>query len=618
MLPVRAVIVTLTCLMLSPLAWAQAPVTGTATPGPGRGGQARPAAPVRDRQPGAPAVPQGTGSIAGRVLSGDGLPLRRTQVQLAGVGGRVAQTDSEGRFAFTGLPAGRYTLRANRQGYVALAYGMRTPADRSQPIDLADGQALTGLDIVLPRGSVITGRVTDEFGEPVLQAQVQVLRFQYQPDGERRLNQAGNQATTDDLGQFRIWGLAPGDYVISATARQQFINVPVTNTVISGGVVTSLVGGIVQDRPQEEGYAPTFYPGTTNPAEAQALTVGIGQEVTASLQLVATRLARVSGMVFDSQGRALARTQVMLRTAGNLNAGFNRGGQSNEEGAFSLDNVPPGDYLLEVRPRPQLPQNANINPANLPGGPDNEFASVPLSVGGDLTGIRVVTGKPATITGRVTYDGMPPANGMRIRVVTQPADPTRSIVLPPANRNGNANEGVVAADGTFELTRLTGPVFVRVQLENTGGPQPAQVTYMTKSVIVDGVDVADVPFDPTRRGGTTNMTVVLTDKVTEVSGTVTDSRGNTVDTGVALIVPEDLPPGVSPQRFVRTLQVDRQGHFTVRGMPPGRYAVVAATATDNGRQYDPAQMARVRQFGRSFTIREGDKVSLELKITTDF
>jgi hypothetical protein len=589
-------------------------VTSTASPQGNRGGAPGPTAPTaaqrtppRDRQPNGPR-PAGTASISGRVVSLEGSPLRRTQVQLAGSGvtGRTVLTDNEGRYSFTDLPASRYSLRVFRGGFINLAYGQRTPTEPAKQIELADGQALSGIDIVLPRGSAITGRVVDEYGEPVLQAQVQALRYSYQPSGERMLQPGGNSAVTDDLGQFRLYGLNPGEYFVSAMSRNQFMPMerPGGDLLVFGGHV-------------QEGYAPTYYPGTANPGEAQAITVGLGQELSVQLQLVPTRLAQISGAVFDSQGRPVNGSPVVLRPAtGVIGGGANRGASTIADGTFTVTNVAPGDYYLDVRPRPQQFNGGPNQRGNAAAGPiaEMEFASVPITVDGDISGLNIVTGKGATISGRVVFEGTPPAGGLRIRVVAQPADPQRMLGLP----GGNQQDGLVDADGSFELTRLTGPVFLRVTLTNTsGGPAPNQITVMTKSVMVDGVDVADVPFDPTRRGGRTNVTLVLTDKVTDVSGVVTDGHGAPLESSV-LIVPEDLPPGVSPQRFQRMLRSDREGKFSVRGMPPGRYVAIAATSIDAVQLYDPAAAQRVRQRGHTFSVREGETVTFELSLTTDF
>jgi len=585
-------------------AWAQ----GNRVGGPGTVTPPAPTAPPRDRQPAGGQRPAGTGSISGRVVSADGSVLRRAQVQLSGPGvtGRTVLTDSEGRFSFTALPASRYTLRVFRGGYINLTYGQRTPTDAPKQIELADGQALSGIDILLPRGGAIAGRVVDEFGEPVLQAQVQAWRYSYQPSGERVLQPGGSSAVTDDLGQFRLYGLNAGEYVVSANSRNQFM--PMER---AGGDLLAF-GGQAQ-----EGYAPTYYPGTVNPAEAQTVNLGLGQELAMQLQLVPSRLAQVSGAVFDSQGQPVNGSPVMLRPAAGVVGGANRSASTNAQGAFTLTNVAPGDYFLEVRPRPQppneRPQNGRGN-VNAGATADMEFASVPLTIDGDLTGIQIVTGKGATISGRVVFEGTPPASGLRVRVVAQVADPQRAIGLP-----GNPQqEGFVDAAGAFELTRITGPVFLRVQLTSAnGGPGPNQVNVMTKAVLVDGQDMADIPFDPTRRGRTANVTLVLTDKVTEISGVVTDGHGGPLESSV-MIVPEDLPPGVSPQRFQRMLRSSRDGKFSVRGMPPGRYVALAMPFLDTNQQYDPVLAQRVRQRGHTFSVREGDQVTFELSLTTDF
>src|SRR4051812_40432130 len=117
-------------------------VAGTPVPGRPAAPQ-RPVTPPRDRQPNAPPTPAGTAAISGRVLSTDGAPLRRTQVMLLGVGpgGRSALTDNEGRYSFSGLAGGRYTVRASRSGYLGLSYGQRAPAEPVKAIDVTDGQS---------------------------------------------------------------------------------------------------------------------------------------------------------------------------------------------------------------------------------------------------------------------------------------------------------------------------------------------------------------------------------------------------------------------------------------------------------------------------------------------
>ena len=164
----------------------------------------------------------GTARLRGRVVGGEsGQALRRAIVRLQGQEfreGRVASSDEEGRWEIKDLPAGRYNLTASKGGYVQLNYGQRRPFERGRPIELADGQTLENVNFNLPRGSVIAGRIIDEFGEPVADVMVSALHYRTF-SGRRRLVPVGRFGMTDDMGHFRMYGLAPGDYYISATLR---------------------------------------------------------------------------------------------------------------------------------------------------------------------------------------------------------------------------------------------------------------------------------------------------------------------------------------------------------------------------------------------------------------
>src|SRR4051812_264996 len=166
-------------------------------------------------------LPPPSGRITGRVLAADnGRPVKRARVFASAVelpGGRGMLTDDGGVFDLTELPAGRYTLTVSKSGFVALSYGQRRPLQAGTPLQLADGQQLKGIQFQLPRGSVIGGHVLDEDGDAMPGVMVRVMRYQYL-QGQRRLTPAGT-AQTDDKGQYRVWGLTPGDYYVNAVTR---------------------------------------------------------------------------------------------------------------------------------------------------------------------------------------------------------------------------------------------------------------------------------------------------------------------------------------------------------------------------------------------------------------
>jgi hypothetical protein len=168
-------------------------------------------------------APAGTGVIAGTLTSADlGRPVRRAQVKISMASPRLIRTvttDANGAFVFTNVPAGEYTLSASRPGYLETVFGARRPGAgmAGTPIRLAAGEKRDQLALRIPRGGVISGVITDEFGDPALGVMVRAMRFTFR-NGARIASAAGN-VLTSDLGEYRIPGLMPGDYVVSAVPR---------------------------------------------------------------------------------------------------------------------------------------------------------------------------------------------------------------------------------------------------------------------------------------------------------------------------------------------------------------------------------------------------------------
>ena len=297
--------------------------------------------PARD----AAQAPTGSASLAGRVLTADtGRPVKRARIT-ASAGGRQSRTtstDDQGRFQIAGLPAGSYTLTAFKNGFVNATYGQRRPLQPGTPVELAEGRAIENLDLRLTRGAVITGRVLDEDGEALVRAIVAVERYQY-VRGERQLIAAGG-GMTDDRGQYRVFGLAPGDYYVSASTpggpqgpgrgMQAF-------AMAGGGRGGRGFFGGAPDDPDPVGYASTYYPGVINASDAGKVTVGPGQELEGiDFQAQLVTLATVRGFVVGADG------PVSVLLAPQASGGVRRGqilrGGSQGDGSFSISSVPPG------------------------------------------------------------------------------------------------------------------------------------------------------------------------------------------------------------------------------------------------------------------------------------
>lgn len=572
---------------------AQAPAPGPA----GRGGQGPMPGGRGGRLGGMPprdnaAMPTGTARITGRVVVADtGTPIRRAQISLnsrdAGFNRNVA-TDSEGRYELTGLPAGRYRLYVSKAGFVALEYGQARPFEAGKPLDIVAGQVLEKIDFSLPRGSAITGRITDEFGDPVTDVQVEAMRYQF-VNGERQLVNAGRIAQTDDLGAYRIFGLMPGDYVVRASMRP---NMP---------------PGPRSADTDATGYPGTYYPGVTDVTQAQTVTAMLGQEVASiGFSLVPARLSRISGTVMGSNGQPLAGAMVMIRTRGSnalaalrMNMIGNAGGQVRQDGTFQLTNVPPGDYTLDVQQRPRTMQNLqDLDALQL------EFASMPISVSGDIDNLTIVTSPGVTVVGRVVYQGQaPPKQNLQITAVPPAGGPSPIGALISAKALGG---GRVNQNGAFELRGIAGPQLIRVQALPAG--------WALKSITIDGADITDAPYDFKPGVNVSGLVVTLTDRLSEITGNVRDARGQAVMDYVLVAFPEDAKLWGPQSRYVQTTRPNQNGTFSIKGLPPGRYLAAVVPALENGLQNDPAVLDQLRPRAHSFSLAEGQMLNLNLEM----
>lgn len=146
------------------------------------GGRFGPARDARER-------PAGTAVIRGQVLTADtGTPVRRAQVRAVAADNRdsrLVTTDEQGAFELRDLPGGRWDVTASKAGFVTMSFSQRRPFEAGRPIEIADTQIMERVNLLLPRGAAITGRLLDEFGDPVARARVQTLRYQLVQGGRR-------------------------------------------------------------------------------------------------------------------------------------------------------------------------------------------------------------------------------------------------------------------------------------------------------------------------------------------------------------------------------------------------------------------------------------------------
>jgi hypothetical protein len=609
---VRAFSVSVLVAALAAASWAPASSAHTAalqTPPSPRPGSP-PQQPTRDT----PAQPTPTGRITGRVVAGDnGRPVKRARVFVTAAelqGGRGMLTDDAGAFDLTELPAGRYTLTVSKSGFVSLSYGQRRPLQAGTPLQLADGQQLKNIDFQLPRGSVIGGHVLDEDGDAVPGVMVRVMRYQYL-QGERRLTPAG-AGQTDDKGQYRVWGLMPGDYYVNAVARPGNGGGPFGGQFAGpggpggpggrgggggrgpGGFGGGRNGGPVDGGPDQEhiNYAPTYYPGVAAINDAKPVTVGLGQEtldINFGMQLV--RMSRLSGHVNNPDGTPVTSGNINLMAdtgAGRGNQiGANFGGRINWDGAFQINNIPPGRYMLRAR------------------GDDSEtpqFAAQPVSLNGeDLTDLVVILSGGATINGTVTFQGgqssTPDLSQFRISAPST----DQSAFGPQPNAR-------VDKDGHFTLAGVP----AGAHLIRSGGNARG---FTLKSVTIGGRDMTDTPIELRTGENVSNVEMVFTDQLNEINGTVTTEQGTPVPEFTVLAFPTDASLWRPLARQIMTTRPDQTGKYRIRGLPPGQYYLVTVDPSEQGEWFEPAYLDEHRIGATRVTLSDGDVKTHDFKVS---
>jgi hypothetical protein len=360
---------------------------------------------------------------------------------------------------------------------------------------------------------------------------------------------------TDDTGSYRVYGLPPGDYYVAASLR-----VAPHDSIV------------------ETTYSPTYFPGTGSLSEAQRIKLGLGGEASATFPLLSLRSTRISGVVLNGAGAPADAFLNLVSEGSELGVPTGAGGVTRSDGTFTLADVSPGRYVLK---------------ATLRGDGPDESASLPVVVDGDeLTGVTLVTGRPATLRGTIVADaGVSRQLPGNLRVV--------------AFSERESNTVLDSGDGVkFEIGALSEPF--RLMLDEL--PEG----WVVKSLTVGDMDALDRPIELSP-GQQATARVVLTNRVTEVSGIATAADPTTA---LSIVVfPEDSEKWGHRSRYVRLVDADADGHFAIVGLPPGeQYLAYATDYLDSGEHLDPEFLSAIRNAAVPFTLDDSETRTLELTV----
>ncbi len=554
---------------------------------------------------------RGAAVISGVVVSDDAdarpVPKARVTCSSPDVSGHTTITDAGGRFVFIGLPAGRYTVGASKTAWVTTSYGAKRPLRPGVAIPLGDGQKIE-ITVRMARGSVITGVVLDHNNQPSAGMAVSALRPRI-VEGERRLLSAAH-AISDDRGIYRIFGLAAGDYVVSAAG--QGLAGPELRLTSDADVRHALSANPRTPPPpgRSVAMATTYYPGGTLASQAGLISVHAGEErggVDLTLELVPT--SRVEGTVFLPEGGAPPGTQINLisigqtSTPGVVGQDLRMSG-AGRDGSFSFDNVPPGQYRVLARAlRPIARPDGSGD-----GPPQIVWAATHVAVEGEpVTGLALALEPGLTISGQVRFEGTalkPPAELKSIRVTASPVDSQSRVSFAPDGVNAGS-------DGRFSIAGATpGPYRLTASFPGSGRPGG----WLLKSVVAAGQDSLDSPFMLQPNQHVLDATITFTDRLARVTGTVRDASGGVGTDYTVVVFPEDPRLWTPQTRRIQGVPPSADGAYAIRNLPAGTYLIAPVDDVEPGEWFDPAFLQRLAPAAIRVTIADGEWKVQDLRL----
>lgn len=512
--------------------------------------------------------------VSGIVLRlADGAPLKNATVRLDNEEDHentiAARTGADGRFELRNVPAARYKLRVTRNGYVEQEYGQIKPSDPGAVFALAPGTEKTVRFTLIP-AAVIAGRVFDEDGEAVPHAVVMASREVYK-EGRRTLAMK-MFAGTDDLGQYRLFGLAPGRYYVSATQGDW-------DQATGDREFTAGSG-----EKGQRGCTKTFYPGTSDLGRASVIVVKEGEEIPGTdIPLKQVAVYRIRGKVFNAVTRKGATDSYLTLISRTSRLEWDYGGGEQvrkSDGSFEFAKVVPGSYLLLAYWSDQGKTYST-----------QERIDIGES---DVDGLSLVIGEGATIPGRVRWEGKPSLERQALQVGIQPAD------LPGMWYSATQ----VDSDQQFTL-KDAGDGDYKVNVSGYS------MDCYLKDLEYGGTHSVDEKIS-VGKGAGAQLLVTISSRGARVQGAVVDKDGLPA-TGVWVVAVPDEARRANFKLF-KSQTTDQYGKFALRGLAPGSYKIFSWTGIESNEWEDADFLKPFEGKGESVELQDEDVKTVNLKV----
>jgi Carboxypeptidase regulatory-like domain len=530
----------------------------------------------------APAVPPNKDhgdeacTVSGMVIrSQDSAPLKNATVHLANDVDRehriATKTFADGHFALRNVPPGQYKLRVSRNGYVEQELNQRKPGDPGATFTLRAGQRISDLVFKLARAAVITGKVFDEDGEPMVGVSVRAVRREFSK-GRKGFGFA-SENTTDDLGEFRLFGLAPGRYYISAqlSAWDHIVGDP----EFSGS--DKNIG--------EKGYTKVYYPSALEVAKASSIYVKEGEEVPSiDIFMKEVTVYSVRGKVqYLFPHRGTGDTQIMI-TRRAQNPGWEIVGEQilvKADGSFQIPELAPGEYTVRAYFFDQEKFYSTQEDIDV--------------VNADVDGLTLSLAQGTDIAGHLLWDGKPSLEGERASVYLSSEE---------SDVYGRGGWAHVEENNQFTMKEVSQGTF-RIEVNGISKDCYIKEVHFGETSLPDHVLHV-------KRGLVGPLDVTISSKGARLQGMVTNDESLPVAGVWVVAVPEESKRNL--RELFKSVTTDQYGRYDLRGLAPGKYAIFSWDGVEREEWEDPEFLKTNGAKGVAIEVIDSDTKSADLQL----
>lgn len=496
--------------------------------------------------------PEDKCAVEGTVVNAtSGEPLKKVHLSLSPVGDQSGVpygtvTEDGGHFLFDNVDPGRYTLRGLRNGFVSQSYSSQGNTRRTTTLTLANGQKMKELTFKLTPQGVITGHVVDQDGEPISNVRLQCMSYRYQRGKKQLVGTHG--ATTNDLGEFRIYGLAPGKFLLSATKESQDVYMPVKEHA---------VGSAKAVQAMEQGYPTIYYPNAPNPESASQIEITPGAVVHGiDITLLSTRTLRVKGHV-NLGAAGSQRNNISLEMRPRSPSFYYMPvatARIDADGNFEMRGVPPGSYAVT---------------GYLTNDGKTYSARVSVDVGTtNLDGVEVSFIPPREINGHLAVEESGDLGSATVYV----------SLMPRTEQRFGGSGSSVGDDLSFKLDNISQDAY---DIYVSGLPEG----FYLKAARIGDEDVTESGADFTQGVPGGEMTVTINPKGAQIEGNVQNAKGENAAGATVTLIPDEKHRSIA--WLYKTASTDQNGHFAIKGVRPGEYKIYAWEEVEYGAYQDP-------------------------------